>query len=267
MMEEIVHIIPLGIEIDRAVKPFEGPSGFRANRAYLLSIVEFDETPVQMVKEHKEKVEIVKERLESLGIEVIVINTKLIDILDVMTKISNIIHEEKMKGNNVYINMSSAGRLTSVGATLSGMVHDVKVYYVLADAYSKTESDREKHGLTICHEANLVFLENFKLVIPDEVGLKILVEIFKKGKMRTLDLIEFLSNSGTEGFTVDYYSLRRKEKTSVIMRLNRNIIEKLEKAGYIVKNKLGRENEFELTESGKYVVSISGFLREKEVIS
>lgn len=259
-MEEIVHLIPLGIEVDRAVVPFKGSSGFRANRAYIFSTISYDDTPNWVVKEHKEKVERVKNQLESLGIEIKVINTKLIDLLDVMKKISKIILDEKNRGNNVYINISSAGRLTSVGATLAGMLHDVKVYYVIADGYSKTETDRETHGITICREARIVFLENFKFSIPDDLGQKVLVEIYGKGKMRTVDIINFLSNLGINGFDVDYFSLRRSEKISLMMKLNRKIIDKLENGGYIYKNKLGRENEYELTASGKYIANISGLI-------
>lgn len=259
-LEEIVHIIPLGIEFDRAIIPFQGREGFRPNRVYLLTIQPAGHAPPDMMKEHMEKAEKVKDSLKPLNIEVIVIHTKLIDLLDVMSKISNLIYKEKAQGNNVYINMSSAGRLTSVGATLAGMFHDVKVYYVKADRYSKTELDREEHGITICDNRDIVFLENFKILMPNELGFKVLAEIYSRGKMRTIDIIQFLSESYVNGFNVDYFSVSRSEKTSIIMRLNRNVLDKLENAGYLKKSKLGRENEYKLTESGKYITSISGLI-------
>lgn len=259
-LEEIIHIIPLGIEFDRAVIPFQGREGFRPNRVYLLTIQSSGYAPSDMTEEHIEKAEKLKDFFKALNIEVIVIDTKLIDLLDVMRKISNLIHKEKAQGNNVYINMSSAGRLTSVGATLAGMCHDVKVYYVKANRYSKTQSEREDHGITICDNRDIVFVENFKILMPNESGLKVLVEIHKRGKMKTIDIIQFLYESKVNGFNVDYFSIRRSEKTSIIMRLNRNILDKLENAGYINKKKLGRENEYELTESGRYITSLSGLI-------
>lgn len=260
-LEEIIHIIPLGIEYDRAVVPFQGQKGFKPNRVYLLTIQSPGYAPPDMTDEHIEKADRVREFLEALNIEVIVIDTKLIHILDVMSNVANIIYKEKADNNKVYINMSSGGRLTSVGATLTGMFHDVRVYYVKATRYSKTEEEREQHGITICENRDIVFLENFQITIPNKLGLKVLVEIYKRGKMRTIDIIQFLYKSGVNGFNVDYYSIKeRSEKTRLIMKLNRNILDKLEKVGYIIKHKLGRENEFELTESGRYVVSISGFL-------
>ena len=44
------------------------------------------------------------------------------------------------------------------------------------------------------------------------------------------------------------------------MRLNRNVLDKMEALGYIVKKKIGRENEIELTESGRYIACVSGLL-------
>lgn len=259
-LEEIVHIIPLGIEFDRAVIPFQGREGFRPNRVYLLTTQSSGYAPPHMTEEHMEKAEKVKDFFKLLNIEVIVIDTKLIDLLDVMRKISNLICKEKARGNNVYINMSSGGRLTSVGATLAGMFHDVKVYYVKADRYSTTELEREEHGITICDNRVVDFLENFKILMPNELGLKVLVEISKRNKMRTIDIIQFLSKSKVNGFNVDYFGIGRSEKTSIIMRLNRNVLHKLENAGYINKIKLGRENEYELTGSGRYITSISGLI-------
>ena len=263
-MEENVHIIPLGIEYDRAIVPFKDQEGFRPNRVYLLTIQSSGYAPSIMTEEHIEKAERVKEFLESLNIKVIVIDTKLIDILDVMHKIANIIYREKVEGNNIYINISSAGRLTSVGATLAGMFHNVKVYYVKATRYSKTEEEREQHGITICENRDIIFLENFQITMPDEIELKVLVEIYKKGKMRTIDVIRFLYESEVNGFDVDYYEIRkRSEKTALIMKVNRNILDKLETMGYLNKIKLGRENEFKLTESGMYIASISGLMQIK----
>ncbi len=54
--------------------------------------------------------------------------------------------------------------------------------------------------------------------------------------------------------------LRRSEKIGMLMRLNKGITGKLEDAGYIVKEKRGRENIYRITDSGKYVACVSGFL-------
>ena len=166
--ENIVHIVPLGFEIDRAVKPFEGKEGFRANRVHLLSAIESDGTPEHFVDRHRKYVEVVQSKLESFGIEVIIHHTLLIDILEVMKKVSSIILREKLEGNIVYLNMSAAGRLTSVGATLAAMVQGGRVYYVKASDYSSDEESMDTHGYSICDEVQIVFIENFKINLPDK---------------------------------------------------------------------------------------------------
>lgn len=263
-MEEIVHILPLGLEFDRAVIPFEGRQGFRPNRVYLLTIKSARDAPADLIQEHIEKAQKVKDYFISKKIEVIEIDTKLIDIKDVMAKISSLICKEKEQGNRVYINMSSAGRLTSLGVSLAGMFHDAKVYYVRASRYSKDDVERKERGITICEKREIIFLENFKMLMPNKLGLKVLVEINKRGKMRTVDIIQFLSKLGAAGYIVDYFNLSRSDKTSIIMKVNRNILNKLENSGYIHKNKLGRENEYRLTESGKYIANISGLIPIKD---
>jgi hypothetical protein len=94
----------------------------------------------------------------------------------------------------------------------------------------------------------------------DELQLKALVKIWSDDQVQTVDLIEYLGDQGFEDYSVDYYGLGRNEKSAVIMKLNRNVIDKLTDKGYITKHRLGRENEYQITETGKYIVSISGLL-------
>lgn len=259
-MEKIVHIVPLGYESDRAIKPFEMGNGFKANKVFILSTIEINGTPLEVVQKHRKYAHDVKERLEKLNIEVELLNINTIDLLEVITKISYLILQEKNKNNIVYVNMSSAGRLTSVGATLAGMVHDAKVYYVESDDYSDTEEKWNTHGMTIVENVRLKYLENFKIVLPDKLQLKILVEIYKRKTMRNMDIINHLSSLEIQGFNLEYSNLTRNQKTAVLMKLNRRIIEALEKAEYIEKRRIGRDNIYQITESGKYVASISGYL-------
>lgn len=258
--EKIIHIIPLGFEIDRAVKPFEGKDGFRANKVHILSAIESNGAPEHFVEKHIKYVNIVRKKFESLGIEVCVHNTYLIDILEVIKKVSSIIYLEKLEGNIVYVNMSAAGRLTSVGATLSGMVQGANVYYVKASDYSKNEESMNKHGYTICDEVQINFLENLVINLPEKTGILVLIELCKNNSMRTSELLEFLHDSKIEGFEDYNKYTSRDEKIKFHMRLKRRILDKLYQTGYITKRKIGRETEIKITESGKYIAGISGLL-------
>jgi len=262
-MEEIVHVIPLGHEIDRAVKPFEK---YKANRVHILSVLEtFKKYSLEMVEEQKYFTNTVADRLRSLGIGITIHTLDMFNVLEVIKKISNIIYKEKTDGNIVYVNISSAGRLTSVAAYLSAMVHNAKAYYVVADRYSANKQEKKMHGISICERCETNVLEPFKLQLPKENEMKVLVRLCKEGKgMKTADIIEFLASKHIRGFEkcVDMRSRKvpRKDKINCLMKLNKGILEKLEENGYIKRVKIGKYNEITITDSGKYIAYISGLL-------
>jgi len=256
--EEIVHIIPLGFEIDRAVKPFEK---YRANRAYLLSITESPNYSRTMLQRQKYYLQTVAAKLTDLGIKVTSYNTDTFNLLEVMGVIAKIAREERNRKNRVFINMSSAGRLTSLGAVLAGMNQGARVYYVVADDYSKTEDELQSHGLSICRELRLQFVENLRFLLPDERAQKVLVELCRRGKwMNTKDIIEFLRKEGVYGFTDEYEKMKRPQQINYKMKLNKGILDKLENEGYITRDRVGRNNIIQITESGRYVAHISGLV-------
>lgn len=260
-MQEIAHIIPVGYEFDRIVSPFLGENGLKTNRVYIISSIYDVQAPLDVLEKHQKYVNKVKTELESIDIKVILVPTNLINLLEVIQTITNIIAEEKSQGNLVYINMSGAGRLTSVASTLSGMAHNVTVYYVESDGYADDDPRMEQHGYTIVEEPKITYLKNFQIDIPEEAQLKTLAKIMTEGRMRTVDIIEYLGSEGFEEYADDYYDMKRNEKSAVMMRLQRNILNKLIEKGYIKKTKLGREKEYEVTETGKYVASISGLIK------
>ena len=266
-IEEIVHIIPLGHEVDRAVKPFER---LKANRVHLLTIMEGKKSKIKYSREMENKQKyflgVVKKKLGEKDIEVECTNVDMFDILEVMKKVSKIIQKEKLENNIVYVNISGAGKLASVGATLAAMAHGARVYYVVADRYSKSEEQELQHGLSICEKLNIMFLENFQLQLPDENSLKVLVSLCEKEKgMKTKEILDILRESGAEGFEKDYAKLigeeKRRTHQKYLIKLNKGILDKLEKRGYIIREKLGRYNTIKITESGKYVAHISGLLK------
>ncbi len=264
MGEEIVHIIPLGYEIDRAVKPFEK---YKANRAHIFCVLEsFGKYSTKMIQEQKYFLEVVSRKLRSYGIEVITHNVDMFNILEVIRHISNVIFEEKMQQNIVYVNISSAGRLSSVAAYLAAMAHDAKAYYVVADRYSTSEKEKRIHGISICDQVRVNFLETFKMQLPSKNEMIVLVKLCKeKRPMKTTEIIEYLASEGVQGFEkcIDMRSrkLSRKDKINCLMKLNKRILEKLEGNGYIERIKVGRYNQIVLKEPGKYVAHISGLLQ------
>ena len=262
---EIIHVIPLETEIDRAVRPFEVEGGFKANKAYILTAA----VPLgtETIEEAQHYLNETRRRLEAQGITVEVVETYTISILDIISKVSRIVKKEQEKGNIVYVNMSAGGPFVSVGTALASMVQGARLYYVRAAGLSLTERERSVHGNAIVTEPQIHFLENFNIQLPDKRGQLLLVELYKREEMLTSDVLNFLHDSGIEGFEDDTDKLRRNEKIGMLMRLNKGISGKLEDAGYILKEKRGRQNIYKITDSGKYVACASGLVENARSIS
>jgi hypothetical protein len=256
---ETIHIIPLEEEIDRAVRAFEVDNGFKANKVYLLAFTapkgqsdEIDEVSYYWKK--------VAQRFRALGIETITVFTDIFNMLDVISKVSRIVKQEKEKGNVVYVNMSAGGPFVSAGTAIAAMVQGARLYYVRCNRYIHTRQEKLSHGKAIVTTPQVHFLENFNIILPDERGMKLLIKLLQKGSMRTSDILEYLHNEGFDGFEDDPDNLSRGDKIGMLMRLNKGITGKLVDTGYIAKEKRGRENIYKITESGKYVACVSGFI-------
>jgi hypothetical protein len=255
---EIIHVIPVETEIDRAVRAFEVEGGFKANKVYILT----GTIPlgIETVEEANHYLEEIKRRLKILNIDIEVVPTNTVSILDIISKVSRIVKREKEKGNIVYVNMSAGGPFVSVGTSLASMVQDARLYYVRAARYSNTEYERRNHGNAIVTEPQVHFIENFNIQLPDKRAQLVLVELYKQGEMSTSEILQLLHTSNIRGFEEDPEDLQRQEKIGMLMRLNKGITGKLEEAGYITKRKRGRENFYNITNSGKYVTCVSGLV-------
>lgn len=262
-IERTVHIIPLGHEIDRAIIPFETA---KADHVYIVTGLEELNSRIDMSKQQRFFADKVRTELQEKGIEVTCRNVNLFDLRDVMKTISRIILEEKAKNNRIFVNMSAAGRLTSVAATLVGMVHDVQVYYVHADKYPEDKKSRMEHGLSICTLGEITRLINFQIVMPDPVGKEILLYLCKIGRrVRMKDIQEMLRSKNIEGFEEKYEIIKQvKKRRSIqsrqLMKLDKTILAKLERNGFTTRTKEGRVTYISLTESGNYAAHISGML-------
>ena len=260
---EIVHVIPLEEEIDRAVRAFEVEGGFKANKVYLLAFTATRAQPdeIDELNYYWRKVD---ERLRALGIETVTVFTDIFNLLDVITKVSRIVRQEREKGNNVYVNMSAGGPFVSAGTAIAAMVQGARLYYVRCNRYIHTRQEKLSHGKAIVTTPQVHFLENFNIMLPDERGMKVLVKLRQTGEMRTSEILEYLHGEGVEGFEDDPSRLTRGEKIGMLMRLNKGITGKLDAAGYIAKEKRGRENVYTVTDSGEYVACVSGLMEIEE---
>lgn len=261
-IEKTVHIIPLGHEIDRAVIPFETR---KADLVYILTNLEELNSHADMSRQQRYYAETVRANLKENGINVTCISVNLFDIQQVMKAVSKIIVDEKSRNNRIFLNMSAAGRLTSVAATLVGMAHNVQVYYVQADNYPENTTDRSKHGLSICNTGEITSLINFQIVLPEPIGLELLLHLVKKEKARMTDLLYVLQEKKCEGFEERFQKKRmtesdRKIQSKQLMKLDKRILARLEREGFVKRSKDGNAVYITITDSGKYASYMSGRL-------
>ena len=266
-LNERVHLIPLGHEIDRAVKPF---NTYRAERAYVIVVPDNADLDEQMLEKQRHYTKKVCEGLLAAGVHPEVIYCNMFDILDVLRVVSSLIVREKRQGNDVLINMSACGRMTSVAVSMAAMGHGVTAYYVHADRYATGDDAplEADHGLSIVETGRVEPLYNFSIMMPDAECQLLLCELYRRGQgMTSKDLFTFFHEKGVEG----YKFLPEKEDKSggyvssslnreLLNRTNRKYLHKLEAAGYITRIWSGRHFSVHITDAGRYIACVSVLL-------
>jgi len=267
-LPENVHIIPLGHEIDRAVKPLLKT---KADRVHLLAIPpDADMDPVMREKQEN-YTQKVTDLLKKEKIPVQFHAADMFDIRDVMKKVSWIIVQEKNQRNNVYVNMSACGRKTSFAVTIAAMFHEVGAYYVAADGYAtgKNSGKEADHGMSIVKSGNIEMLQQFRIMRPDDTNLAFLAELYRRKirgtpDMKSEDIINLFHRMNLHGFEVrpeDEKGLERSRlRRSLLNRINRTYIESLENQRYIEKTRVGKEFIVRISESGSYIACVSGLI-------
>ena len=267
-LPENVHIIPLGHEIDRAVKPLLKT---KADRVHLLAIppdAELDPVMKEKQVNYTHKVTVL---LEKQKIPVQFHAVDMFDILDVMKKVSRIIVLEKKSGNNVYVNMSACGRKTSFAVTIAAMFHDVAAYYVAADGYAtgKNSVKDADHGMSIVESGNIELLQQFRIMRPDDTNMALLAELYRRkinGKpdMKSDDIIDFFYRMKVRGFDTkpeDKHGFERSQLMRALLnRINRMHLKGLEDQKYIEKKKAGKEFCVRITDAGSHIACVSGII-------
>ena len=281
-IEEIVHIIPLGHEYERAIRPFDTA---KANRVYL--IVDCgtgleggtSERDISMQKWQDHYTKIVTDYLSNeKHIRVITIKTSTFDLTAFLSTLSSVISAEKNQGSRVHINMSGSGRLAAVASTLAGMAHGIDVYYVHSERFAEDNgtfdetNERYRCGVSICKTNTVTNFTNFQFIMANTIETLILQKLYnekdKKG-VSSSELVKMLEENSISGFekTPEEYRKARKNEdkdtrnamSRKLMKLNHSILKgMIDDKKYITKEKSGRKMLFRITPSGEYALHLSG---------
>ena len=244
VLEQTVHIIPLGHEFDRAVSVFDHT---HVDRVYILAGHRDSKRPNELNEEQHYFTLKVMKHLQNKGIEAIHVDVNTLDLFSIIQKLAYYIKIEIDSGNRVSVNMSAGGRLSSVASTLVGMMHKVREYYVVADDYSRSEEERKKHGISICTRGRPFYLANLPIPQPQPVSKDVLVYIYKENKaVGSKEILEFLKNEEFEGFKESIHEIKnhdekRRTQSRQLMKLTKSVLGPLEKEGFIEIEKRGRK--------------------------
>lgn len=254
-MERLIHIIPLGKEIDRAVLPVQA---MKAHRAHVLCDPEagemqhfFSQVSKKLEGDH---VEVVHTKVDSEG-----------DLKGLMREMTRLSEEEVQKGNRVFVNISSAGKLAAVAGMLATMAHLEErgyAYYVRPEARAKSEKDVKKRGLSIGMVGNPIQVPSFALSLPSSAGTSILRSL-AASPQRSLsyqELFDVLRKNGIPGFDTKVTKVTlRAEKTRMTVKLTKTILKPLMDARFVEIEKLGRRRKVTLTQYGYDMACLLGF--------
>ena len=139
MAKSGVHLIPAGLEYDRAIKPLL--KDFSAEKAYLL--VHDSRNDRGDYSKQEEAVNIFIEELKKIPIEWEEVKIDIYDFDGTFKKLYALINSEVKKNNPVYINVSSAPKILQAALTLAAFLNNrqgpVKLFYVEPKRYYEGE--------------------------------------------------------------------------------------------------------------------------------
>jgi len=261
---EKVHVIPLGFERSVVVKPIRV---LGCSRAHIITIGGEFAQKYDLHEKQRFFEEAVRKDLENMGIDVKVHYTDLFNFKMAVTTISRIVVEEKNRGSEVYVNISSHGRFLSVVSALVGWYHNARVYYVFPDRYAKNEEEERSYGRSICEKVRIFELpkvEFVKLSEEEKFALSIIYSKTRKNDREFVWLNE-IKDKFPERFphiyTFEKNILNRREKyQKLVTKINRRILDKLESKRYIKRDKIGRNTIIKLTEFGEFLALLEASL-------
>lgn len=240
-----VHIIPIGLEIDRAVLPLEKT---KVDRVYLLSQEEEVDVIKFFVKEVKKRI---KEKFKLKEKEIInAYYGEWDDFQGIMSKICEIVRKEKTEGNKVFINISSGGKLLGIAGTLISSMYGANAYYVIPERYEMWRKEQETSGLK-----GIVMIPEYKIQPPTDELVYALWIIDKYGVTSQKNVArELVEKKLLRNRTEDGVEELSEQALHVLFR--RKFLYPLEERDWVKRDGKRRGARIYLTKEGENVLKI-----------
>lgn len=227
-VRERVHIMPVGYEHERIVKPAER---LRADRVVLIGHEEDEEGSAG-----RERLESAANTLEDLDIPYNVMDCDIFNLYSSLGAIAQAVSTHN--DDDVYVNVSTGSKITAIAGMIASMVLDSTAYYVRAEDYKNDPSE-------IIEVTNL---PTYPIDAPDQEQVNIMAFIETwvehEGPPTKGEVIHF---SEQESLSYVRENVAGKGKYRL---LDTHIVEPLKERGWIEESKSGRNKILELTANG-----------------
>jgi len=234
-----VHIIPIGLEIDRATLPLKE---YKADRVYLLAPDYGDAIDDYFLDNVKAGI--------AEGVEVIMEGYDRWDNFhEIMSLFCEIMKREK--GNKVFVNISSGGKLPGIAGTIAAMMFDATPYYVVPERYENRVKEQSTSGYR-----KVIPLPEYRISPPEEGLIEAL---------RIIDIYERTSQKNLSNELVGMGLLRDKDEKgkelndkAMHVLFRRQFLRPLLDRKWVGMEGQRRAAKLSLTEEGENVLRIFG---------
>lgn len=231
-VKERVHIVPMGYERDRIIKPADQ---LRADRVYLLYDEEGGEKQDFYLEENKSA-------LQEKNIDVKTLPCKLFNFYDSLGAIGRCIDQHQ--NDEVFINIAAGSKITAIAGFMAGSIApdhiDVTTYYGRAKNYEDEPTDLR---------SGVQKLPDYPIDIPSRqeiVVISALLTLKEAGKHPTKgELIHIAQQNSLEITEGD------ASEKALYRRLDNEILSPLRERGYVEVDREGRTKIVKITPTGE----------------
>src|SRR6056297_687235 len=236
-----VHIAPVSSEYDRVLRPIESQ---RADVAHILVHDDPAEVPAYVAD--------LCEEIDAFVQEMTIAETDFADVYSVLGDVTTL--AARHDGDDVYVNVSGAGKIPAIGATIACMdvSTDATAYYVTPESYAH---DADDHPITSGMDSTTpVPTYPIDSPTPDQIAIMELLadpaaidDRFETTQPNKSDLIAYAREIGLS-FIADRNPSTDK---GAFRLLDTHIVKPLVEDGYVTVEQVGRRRLVELTERGE----------------
>ncbi|QAU13013.1 hypothetical protein EKH57_09925 [Halorubrum sp. BOL3-1] len=230
-----VHVVPLGYELDRIVRPVVDGD---ADEVLFLE-PNLDREGVDRPSYHGA----VRERIHEEEISTETVECDIFDLFSSLGTIAEIADE--LRDHNVYVNLASGSKVTAIGGMIACMVTGAIPYYVRAEEYAGGEERPVASGARAPET-----LPKYPIEEPKPERVAVLAHVEREQPVTKGELIDYGRREGLP--FVERYDTEgvRNPERGYYRRLNAHVVDPLTDRGFVEVEEHSKYQYVSVTESG-----------------